>query len=38
MRIVHFEKAGVPELRRMTARAGMALPSAKAAFQALCPN
>jgi hypothetical protein len=35
MRIVHFEKAGVPG---MTARAGMALPSAKAAFQALYPS
>ena len=38
MRIVHFEKGGAPELRRMTARVGMALPSARAAFQALCPN
>jgi hypothetical protein len=38
MRVVHFEKGVSPELRRMTARAGMALRSAKAAFQALCLN
>jgi hypothetical protein len=38
MRIIHFEKGAFPELQRMTARAGMELPSPKAAFQALCPN
>ena len=38
MRIVHFEKGVSRELRRMTARAGMALRSAKADFQALFPN
>ena len=38
MRIVHFEKGVSPELQRMTAQAGMALRSAKVAFQALCLN